>query len=80
MLLPKEENLSSEYLLRGLPDSAKASIYMPPIKSSDKLTKQFLSPSQFQSSKRLVPFPFQQTPKREYGGVKLDVRQCILLV
>jgi len=45
---------------------------MPPIKSSDRLAKHFLSPSQFNSSKRIPAFPFQQTPKRDTSGQRLD--------
>lgn len=73
MLLTKEENLSNDYLLRNMQDSLKNSTYMPPIKSSEKLTKHFLSPTQFQSVKRIVPFSYNNTPKRDFNPVKLEV-------
>jgi len=71
MLLAKEDNLPTDYLHRNMPDQSKSSSYMPPIKSS---SKHFLSPSQFQSVKRLPPFSYQQTPKKEYNNqIKLEV-------
>ncbi len=71
MLLAKEDNVPTDYLHRNLPDQSKSSSYMPPIKSS---SKHFLSPSQFQSVKRLPPFSYQQTPKKEYNNqIKLEV-------
>jgi len=73
MLLTKEENLPNDYLLRSMQDSLKNSTYMPPIKSSDKFSKHFLSPTQFQSAKRLAPFSYNHTPKRDYNPVKLEV-------
>jgi hypothetical protein len=73
MLLAKEENVQSDYPLKTLQDPNRFSAYMPPIKSSEKLTKHFLSPSQFNSAKRIPPFPFQQTPKREPSAHKLEV-------
>ena len=74
MLLSKEENLSNDFLPRGFQDPSKTSSYMPPIKSSDKLSRQFLSPTQFQSAKRLPPFAFQpQPPKRDFPTGRLEV-------
>jgi len=73
MLLTKEENLPNDYLLRNMQDSMKNSTYMPPIKSSEKLSKHFLSPTQFSSAKRIMPFSYNITPKRDYGPLKLEV-------
>ena len=77
MLLAKEDNLQNDYLHRNMPEQSKSSSYMPPIKSA---SKHFLSPSQFQSVKRLPPFSYQQTPKKEYSNqIKFEVSSLALL-
>ncbi len=74
MILGKEESLPHDYRPRGLYETPKSSSYMPPINSADKLTKHFIPPTQFQSPKRIIPFSYTNTPKRDFN-TKFEVSE-----